>query len=62
MREVGVEEDNKDMEEEEFGAAITSVDFSGKCLCVKVCQSSWQEFFLSAHSTKEYSDQTPALR
>ena len=44
MREVGVGEDNKDMEEEEFGAAITSVDFSGKCLCVKVCQSTWQEF------------------
>ena len=45
MREVGVGEDNKDMEEEELGAAIISVDFSGKFLCVKVYQSSWQEFF-----------------
>ena len=45
MREVGVDEDNKYTEEEELGAAIISVDFSGKCLCVKVCQSPWQEFF-----------------
>ena len=27
MREVGVGEDNKDMEEEELGAVIISVDF-----------------------------------